>query len=120
MQTLTTTPGTPGGHYPDAWGPAPEPAPLWWDDASYIRYQSADPYAQYEGWDDEDWDAFNAAAEHEATRPNDESDWAAHRSFLNAQDEDRERLEAELDAPPCEHGLAAWLCAGPGHYPMDM
>jgi len=20
----------------------------------------------------------------------------------------------------CEHGLSAWLCAGPSHYPMDM
>lgn len=20
----------------------------------------------------------------------------------------------------CEHGMAAWLCAGPSHYPMDM
>jgi hypothetical protein len=20
----------------------------------------------------------------------------------------------------CEHGLAAWLCAGPEHYPMDL
>ncbi len=19
----------------------------------------------------------------------------------------------------CEHGLSAWLCAGPGHYPQD-
>jgi hypothetical protein len=19
----------------------------------------------------------------------------------------------------CEHGMAAWLCAGPGHYPAD-
>lgn len=20
----------------------------------------------------------------------------------------------------CEHGLALWLCAGPGHYPIDL
>lgn len=20
----------------------------------------------------------------------------------------------------CEHGMAAWLCAGPGHYPLDL
>lgn len=27
-----------------------------------------------------------------------------------------ERLAAE---PLCEHGLSAWLCAGPNHYPSD-
>lgn len=21
--------------------------------------------------------------------------------------------------PDCEHGLSAWLCVGPSHYPMD-
>jgi hypothetical protein len=25
----------------------------------------------------------------------------------------------EEDLAECEHGLAAWLCAGPGHYPDD-
>lgn len=27
-----------------------------------------------------------------------------------------------MEATPgqCEHGLAAWLCAGPGHYPQDI
>lgn len=24
-----------------------------------------------------------------------------------------------VDARECEHGLALWLCAGPGHYPAD-
>ena len=28
-------------------------------------------------------------------------------------------LEAEAARPPCEHGLSAALCAGPGHYPPD-
>jgi hypothetical protein len=23
------------------------------------------------------------------------------------------------DTETCEHGLSAWLCAGPGHYPPD-
>ncbi len=27
--------------------PVPECAPLWWDDASYIRYQSEDPQGYY-------------------------------------------------------------------------
>jgi len=22
--------------------------------------------------------------------------------------------------PQCEHGLSAWLCVGPSHYPLDM
>lgn len=26
----------------------------------------------------------------------------------------------ELYVEECEHGLSLWLCAGPGHYPMDM
>jgi hypothetical protein len=25
----------------------------------------------------------------------------------------------EEEPPTCEHGMSAWLCAGPGHYPMD-
>lgn len=24
-----------------------------------------------------------------------------------------------VEPEPCEHGMAAWLCAGPGHYPAD-
>jgi hypothetical protein len=24
-----------------------------------------------------------------------------------------------LSLPSCEHGLSAWLCEGPQHYPMD-
>lgn len=28
-------------------------------------------------------------------------------------------VEAEAEAESCEHGLSAWLCAGPGHYPTD-
>lgn len=115
MQTVTEPTG---GHYPDPWGSAPEPAPLWWDDASYIRYQSADPYARYEGWDDEDWADFEAAGL-AAAEWEDAFGWAARRDFLNAQDEDREAMEAMLSEPACSHGLSAWLCAGPGHYPMD-
>lgn len=34
-------------------------------------------------------------------------------------DEDYEAMVKEQNAPPCEHGLSASLCAGPGHYPMD-
>lgn len=109
-----------GGHYPDAWLPEAERL-LWWDDASYIRYQSEDPYAQYESWTDEDWDDFNAAALEEATRPNTEADWPEHRDFLNAQDLDREAIEAELNAPSCPHGLSSWLCADPvSHYPVGL
>jgi hypothetical protein len=33
--------------------------------------------------------------------------------------EDEAALVAEQNAPPCEHGLSARLCAGPGHYPPD-
>jgi hypothetical protein len=29
-------------------------------------------------------------------------------------------LTQEALYPSCEHGLSAWLCAGPGHYPTDM
>lgn len=25
----------------------------------------------------------------------------------------------EMDYEECEHGLAAWLCDGPNHYPME-
>jgi hypothetical protein len=25
----------------------------------------------------------------------------------------------EVASETCEHGLSAWLCAGPGHYPAD-
>ena len=28
-------------------------------------------------------------------------------------------LTYEALFPQCEHGLSAWLCAGPGHYPAD-
>ena len=31
-----------------------------------------------------------------------------------SNEEYNEILETE-----CEHGLSAWLCAGPGHYPAD-
>lgn len=27
--------------------------------------------------------------------------------------------DVDLEAT-CEHGLALWLCAGPGHYPIDL
>ena len=27
--------------------------------------------------------------------------------------------ESEEAQATCEHGMSAWLCAGPGHYPMD-
>jgi len=27
--------------------------------------------------------------------------------------------ESEEANATCEHGMSAWLCAGPGHYPMD-
>jgi L-fucose isomerase-like protein len=30
-----------------------------------------------------------------------------------------EWAESEEAQAVCEHGLSAWLCAGPGHYPMD-
>jgi hypothetical protein len=33
--------------------------------------------------------------------------------------EDMAALIAEQNEPPCEHGLSARLCAGPGHYPPD-
>lgn len=29
-------------------------------------------------------------------------------------------LLEEYFYPRCEHGMSAQLCAGPGHYPMDM
>lgn len=32
-------------------------------------------------------------------------------------------VELENESPEdetCEHGLSAWLCAGPAHYPADM
>jgi hypothetical protein len=25
----------------------------------------------------------------------------------------------DLDEPTCEHGLSAWLCEGPSHYPLE-
>lgn len=28
-------------------------------------------------------------------------------------------VEVDRDNETCDHGLSAWLCAGPGHYPMD-
>lgn len=34
--------------------------------------------------------------------------------------EDEAAVRAEALRPPCEHGLSASLCAGPGHYPPDM
>lgn len=30
-----------------------------------------------------------------------------------------EWAESEEAQAVCEHGMSAWLCAGPGHYPMD-
>jgi hypothetical protein len=29
-------------------------------------------------------------------------------------------LVDEILYPSCEHGLSAWLCTGPSHYPIDM
>lgn len=42
-------------------------------------------------------------------------------TILNDEDDDLDAFPATLDVlfPSCEHGLSAWLCAGPGHYPMD-
>lgn len=28
-------------------------------------------------------------------------------------------MDDEEDIETCEHGLSAWLCAGPMHYPDD-
>ena len=28
-------------------------------------------------------------------------------------------FDSEEAQATCEHGMSAWLCAGPGHYPMD-
>lgn len=30
-----------------------------------------------------------------------------------------EWLESEEAQATCEHGMSAWLCEGPSHYPMD-
>lgn len=30
-----------------------------------------------------------------------------------------EWAESEEAQATCVHGMSAWLCAGPGHYPMD-
>lgn len=35
-------------------------------------------------------------------------------------EKDEAALRAEMLEPPCEHGLSARLCTGPGHYPPDM
>jgi hypothetical protein len=47
----------------------------------------------------------------------DEREWADEFTpWSNAE----ATLYSTIIDPPCEHGLSSWLCAGPGHYPMDM
>jgi hypothetical protein len=32
---------------------------------------------------------------------------------------EEQRTQESDTEPECEHGLSAWLCAGPMHYPAD-
>lgn len=38
---------------------------------------------------------------------------------LDAAENDALEADRERDDEQCEHGLSAWLCAGPMHYPDD-
>ena len=46
-----------------------------------------------------------------------ETDWDG--SYDWREQERGDANEADPDYEECEHGLAAWLCVGPGHYPAD-
>ena len=51
------------------------------------------------------------------------ADYIARKGYLVIE-EDQDLINYPLTAealyPSCEHGLSLSLCAGPGHYPMDM
>ena len=45
---------------------------------------------------------------------------ATHAWFLTDELAEVSDTMADFLWPSCEHGLSAWLCAGPMHYPADM
>ena len=55
------------------------------------------------GWQESDPEGYAAALARMRANAADAAEWA----------------ESEEAQAVCEHGMSAWLCAGPGHYPMD-
>lgn len=89
-----------------------------WDGQTLADRTQADAY----GYDPDDYEATPAAFC---------DTYAAHDSHIYSAinrntyacpgftADDVAALEAQQALPPCEHGLSASLCAGPGHYPAD-